>query len=107
MATFKFTQAIIAGQPIDVYNHGDMRRDFTYIDDIVEGVVRVLDRVPAKAVDGVQHRIYNIGNHRSEPLLRFIEVLSNALGTESGDAFVADANGRRKRDFRRYIRPVT
>jgi UDP-glucuronate 4-epimerase len=83
MATFKFTQAIIAGQPIDVYNHGDMRRDFTYIDDIVEGVVRVLDRVPAKAVDGVQHRIYNIGNHRSEPLLRFIEVLSNALGRKA------------------------
>ena len=83
MATFKFTQAIIAGQPIDVYNHGDMRRDFTYIDDIVEGVVRVLDRVPAKGADGVQHRVYNIGNHRSEPLLRFIEVLSDALGRKA------------------------
>jgi UDP-glucuronate 4-epimerase len=79
MATFKFTQAILAGRPIDVYNHGDMRRDFTYIDDIVEGVVRVLERVPEKTADGVQHRVYNIGNHRSEPLLRFIEVLSNAL----------------------------
>jgi UDP-glucuronate 4-epimerase len=83
MATFKFTQAIIAGQPIDVYNHGDMCRDFTYIDDIVEGVVRVVDRVPAKGADGVQHRVYNIGNHRSEPLLRFIEVLSDALGRKA------------------------
>ena len=83
MATFKFTQAIIAGQPIDVYNHGDMRRDFTYIDDIVEGVVRVLDRVPAKGADGVQHRVYNIGNHCSEPLLRFIQVLSDALGQKA------------------------
>ena len=83
MATFLFTRAIIAGQPIDVYNHGDMRRDFTYIDDIAEGVVRVLDRVPAKGLDGVQHRVYNIGNHRSEPLLRFIEVLCNALGRKA------------------------
>ena len=102
MATFKFTQAIVAGQPIDVYNHGDMRRDFTYIDDIVEGVVRVLDRVPAKDADGVQHRVYNIGNHRSEPLLRFIEVLSDRTWTESRDALVADANGRRQGDFCRH-----
>lgn len=80
MATFKFTQAIVAGQPIDVYNHGDMRRDFTYIDDIVEGVVRVLDRVPDKGADGLQHRVFNIGNHHPEPLLRFIEVLGDALG---------------------------
>jgi UDP-glucuronate 4-epimerase len=83
MATFIFTRAILAGQPIDVYNHGDMRRDFTYIDDIAEGVVRVLDRVPAKGADGVQHRVYNIGNHRSEPLLRFIQVLSDALGQKA------------------------
>ncbi len=65
MATFRFTQAIVAGQPIDVYNHGDMRRDFTYIDDIAEGVVRVLDRVPAKGADGVQHRVLQ---HRQSPL---------------------------------------
>ena len=83
MATFIFTRAIVAGQPIDVYNHGDMRRDFTYIEDIVEGVVTVLDRVPAKDADGVQHRVYNIGNHRSEPLMRFIEVLSAALGKKA------------------------
>ena len=83
MATFIFTRAIVAGQPIDVFNHGDMRRDFTYVDDIVNGVVKVLDRVPAKDTDGVQHRVYNIGNHRSEPLLRFIEVLAAALGKKA------------------------
>jgi len=80
MAAFKFTRAILAGEPIDVYNHGDMARDFTYIDDIADGVLRVLDRVPARDADGVQHRVYNIGNHRPEPLLRFIEVLAGAIG---------------------------
>jgi UDP-glucuronate 4-epimerase len=91
MALFLFTRAILAGEPIDVYNHGDMRRDFTYIDDIVEGVLRVADRVPqpdsawdAVAADpGTSHapyRVYNIGNNRPERLLRFIEVLESALG---------------------------
>jgi len=82
MATFKFARAVLADEPIEVYNHGDMERDFTYIDDIVDGVVRVLDRVPAPAADGVQHRVYNIGNHRPEPLMRFIEVLGRALGRQ-------------------------
>ncbi len=80
MAAFKFTQAILAGQPIDVYNFGDMQRDFTYIDDIVEGVLRVHERAPAVDADGVRHKVYNIGNHRSEPLMRFIEVLAAAIG---------------------------
>ena len=96
MATFRFTKAIVAGEPIDVYNHGDMRRDFTYVDDIVKGVVTVLDRVPAKDADGVPHRVYNIGNHRSEPLLRFIEVLVGRAGKEGRDAALADADGRRE-----------
>lgn len=80
MAAFKFTQAILAGQPIDVYNFGDMQRDFTYIDDIVEGVLRVHERAPAADADGVRHKVYNIGNHRPEPLMRFIEVLAAAIG---------------------------
>ncbi|MFN3565821.1 MAG: NAD-dependent epimerase/dehydratase family protein [Burkholderiaceae bacterium] len=80
MAAFKFTRAILAGEPIDVYNHGEMARDFTYVDDIADGVLRVLDRVPARDADGVQHRVYNIGNHRPEPLLRFIDVLAGAIG---------------------------
>jgi UDP-glucuronate 4-epimerase len=80
MAAFKFTRAILAGEPIDVYNHGDMARDFTYIDDIVDGVIRVLDRLPARDPDGVPHRLYNIGNHQPEPLLHFIDVLAKAIG---------------------------
>ncbi len=80
MAAFIFTKAILEGRPIEVYNHGDMQRDFTYVDDIVEGVLCVHDKPPAPDADGVRHKVYNIGNHRAEPLLRFIEVLSNALG---------------------------
>jgi len=81
MAAMIFTRAILAGQPIDVYNHGEMQRDFTYIDDIVSGVVAIMDRLPPPE-DGVQHRVYNIGNHRPEQLMRFIEVLSAALGRQ-------------------------
>ncbi|HEU0204359.1 MAG TPA: NAD-dependent epimerase [Burkholderiaceae bacterium] len=79
MAPMKFTRAILEGRPIDVYNHGNMQRDFTYIDDIVAGVLCVLDRVPAP-LDGVPERLYNIGNHRPEPLMRFIDVLAKAIG---------------------------
>lgn len=99
MATFRFTQAIVAGEPIDVYNHGDMQRDFTYVDDIVQGVVRVLDRVPAKDADGIQHRVYNIGNHRSEPLLRFIEVLASAIGKKVEMRFLPMQLGDVKETF--------
>jgi len=81
MAAMKFCRAILADEPIDVYNHGDLQRDFTYIDDIVTGVLAVLDRLPVPQ-DGVQHRVYNIGNHRPEPLMRFIEVLAAALGRQ-------------------------
>ena len=92
-------KAIVAGEPIDVYNHGDMRRDFTYVDDIVQGVVKVLDRVPAKDADGVQHRVYNIGNHRSEPLLRFIEVLASRSGRRSRCGFLPMQLGDVKETF--------
>jgi UDP-glucuronate 4-epimerase len=80
MAAFRFTKAILAGEPIEVYNFGDMQRDFTYVDDIVEGLLRVHDRPAPVDADGVRHKVYNIGNHRAEPLLRFIEVLSAELG---------------------------
>lgn len=89
MALWLFTDAILKGEPIKVFNHGDMRRDFTYIDDIVSGVVACLDNPPEddgkpKAGGSVNpHRVYNIGNHRSEPLLRMIEVLEDALGKKA------------------------
>ena len=91
MALFLFTKAILAGEPIDVFNHGKMQRDFTYIDDIVEGVVRVLDTIPQPNPDwsgmtpdpgtsNAPYRLYNIGNHSPVKLLHFIEVLEKTLG---------------------------
>ena len=82
MALYIFTKAILEGRPIRVFNNGDMKRDFTYIDDIVCGVVAALDNPPV--IDGAApHRVYNIGNHRSEPLMRLIEVLETALGAKA------------------------
>ena len=94
MALFIFTKAILEGKPIEVYNHGKMRRDFTYIDDIVEGVIRTLDRPatpnqswsddkPDPGTSPAPARIYNIGNHQPVELLRFIEMLEQALGKKA------------------------
>jgi UDP-glucuronate 4-epimerase len=80
MAVWLFTQAILAGEPIKVFNAGNMRRDFTYIDDIVAGVLAATDAPAAAGGDGVPHRIYNIGNNRSEELLHLIAVIERALG---------------------------
>ena len=81
MAAFIFARKILAGEPIEVFNRGEMRRDFTYIDDIVSGVIGCLDNPPA---DGAApHRIYNIGNNQSEPLMRFIEILQDAIGVKA------------------------
>jgi len=82
MALYIFTKAISEGRPIHVFNHGDMRRDFTYIDDIVSGVIASLDHPPTVQA-GAPHRLYNIGNHRSEELMRMIEVLEGALGAKA------------------------
>lgn len=86
MAYFKFVEAIDQGRPIDVYNHGEMKRDFTYIDDVVEGVARVMVRPPTALVDEAStlskalYKIYNIGNHQPVELLRFIRVIEEAVG---------------------------
>jgi UDP-glucuronate 4-epimerase len=80
MALYLFTDAIYAGRPIRVFNYGDMRRDFTYVDDIVDGVIRALDRPPAVAGDSAPHQVYNLGNNRSEPLTRLIEILEDTIG---------------------------
>ena len=99
MALFLFTKAIVDGQPIKVFNQGRMGRDFTYIDDIVEGVVRVMDRVPQPnpawsgdapdpATSYCPWRVYNIGNNRKEPLLRYIEVLEQCLGRKAEKEFL-------------------
>ena len=83
MAAYLFTDAIFAGRPIQVFNHGRMKRDFTYVDDIIAGVVAALDRPPDDDGTRPPARVYNIGNHRSEELTRFIEVLEQAIGRKA------------------------
>jgi UDP-glucuronate 4-epimerase len=80
MSAFIFTKAIFEGRPIRIFNHGDMRRDFTFIDDIVAGVLAVLASPPRRDGDEPPARVYNIGNHCSEPLLRFVELIEQACG---------------------------
>jgi len=83
MSAFIFAKAILAGRPIPVFNNGEMKRDFTFVDDIVSGVVACLDRPPVDDGKSAPHRVYNIGNHRSEPLLRFIQLIEQACGREA------------------------
>lgn len=87
MAAFIFTRKILAGEPIPVFNNGDMRRDFTYIDDIVKGVIGCLDGPAEPIGNKPPHRVYNIGNHRSEKLMDFIGVLEQALGQKAAIDF--------------------
>jgi UDP-glucuronate 4-epimerase len=86
MALWLFAEAILAGRPIRVFNNGDMARDFTYVDDIVKGILATLDRPPAPA-EGAPQAIYNIGNHRSEPLPKLISILEEALGRKATIAY--------------------
>ena len=79
MAYFKFTDRMVRGEKIQVYNYGDMYRDFTYIDDIVKGTLNVMDRAPSEDERGACYRIYNIGNHKPESLMRFLDVLEESL----------------------------
>ena len=94
MALFLFTRKILAGEPIQVFNHGRHSRDFTYIDDIVEGVIRTLDNVPgpdpahdplapSPATSSAPYRVYNIGNHQPVDLLHYIEVIEDCLGRKA------------------------
>jgi UDP-glucuronate 4-epimerase len=99
MALFLFTKAIMENRPIDVFNNGNMERDFTYIDDIVEGVCRVIHRLPQSspvwngnepdpATSYCPYRIYNIGNNNKEKLLRYIEILEDCLGRKAEKNFL-------------------
>jgi UDP-glucuronate 4-epimerase len=85
MSAFIFTKAIFAGEEISVFNQGDMRRDFTFIEDIVAGVINALDRPPADGEQGgdAPHRLYNLGNHRSEKLMDFVAAIEQATGLEA------------------------
>ena len=83
MALFIFTKSILEGRPITLFNEGEMQRDFTYVDDIVAGVVAALDRPPPGAPGQPPHRLYNLGNHRSEPLRRLVELVEQAVGRKA------------------------
>lgn len=127
MALFLFTKAILAGEPIQVFNHGKMVRDFTYVDDIVESLLRVLDRpaepdpcfdatAPDPATSWAPHRVFNIGNSNPTPLMAYIEALESALGItaekqylpmQAGDvpATAADASAPKPGQGSDRIRP--
>lgn len=79
MAYFKFTNKIVKGEPIQIYNNGDMKRDFTYVDDIVRGVTAVMQKIPEKTEGGVPYKVYNIGNSKPEDLLNFVNTLEECL----------------------------
>ncbi len=83
MAYWSFTDKIMRGETIDIYNHGDMKRDFSYIDDIVTGILASLDRLPEPDEKGLRNRIFNIGNKRPEDLMHFIEVIETAVGKKA------------------------
>ena len=104
MALFLFTKAILEGRPIDVFNHGKMQRDFTYVDDIVEGVIRVTDRVatadaaydplqPDPATSSAPYRVFNIGNHQPVPLMDFIACIEKSLGRQATKNFLPLQDG--------------
>jgi len=97
MGYFKFTDAIVHGKPIEIYNHGDMQRDFTYIDDVVEAITRVLEHPPKRSVlqesagaflSNARYNIYNLGNNQPVDLLKFIEIIEQALGIEARRTFL-------------------
>ena len=104
MALFLFTKAIFEGRPIDVFNHGEMKRDFTYIDDIVEGVVRVIDHIPAgnnqwsainpdPSSSSAPYKVYNIGNSNPVRLMDFIEAIEDAIGKKAQKNFLPLQSG--------------
>jgi UDP-glucuronate 4-epimerase len=97
MGYFKFTDAIVRGQPIEIYNHGQMQRDFTYIDDVVEAIMRVLGDPPKRSVQqesagavlsDARYKVYNLGNHQPVDLLKFIEIIEQAVGIEARETFL-------------------
>lgn len=83
MAYYKFAKKIMNGEPIDVYNNGRMRRDFTYIDDICAGISRLLNKIPGEDSNGVKYKLYNIGNNKPEELMHFISILEDKIGQKA------------------------
>lgn len=88
MAYYKFAQKILAGEPIQIYNNGDMYRDFTYVDDIVQGMENILCNPPEQNAKGVSYKLYNIGNHKPVKLMDFVAVLERNLGKTAVKEFL-------------------
>jgi len=88
MAYFKFTNKIVKGESVQIYNNGDMWRDFTYIDDIVEAIINILPTPPKENKNGDQYKIYNIGNNKPEKIMDYFKALENALGMEMKKEFL-------------------
>ena len=97
MGYFKFTEAIVRDLPIEIYNHGRMQRDFTYIDDVVEGIRRVMAQPPEHSVEQesggaysshARYKVYNLGNHNPVELMRFVEIIEQALGKQARKKFL-------------------
>ena len=82
MAYFKFTNKLVKGEPIQIYNMGDMYRDFTFVDDIVTGIVNVMQKSPAETEDGAPYKVYNIGNNKPSSLMNFVDILEKCLMKE-------------------------
>lgn len=83
MAYYSFTKKILAGEPIKIFNNGDLYRDFTYIDDIIEGILKIIPNPPKPDKNNVQHKVYNIGNNQPIKLMTFIETLEECLGKKA------------------------
>lgn len=100
MAYYKFTKALLANETIDVYNHGDMERDFTYVDDVVESIVRLLDVPPAEnEISSAPYALYNIGNHTPVSLTSFIETLEGVLNVKAKKNLMPMQPGDVKKTF--------
>lgn len=99
MAYWSFTEAILKGEPIRIFNKGDMRRDFTYIDDVVGGMLNIIEQGPKLVETGAPARVYNIGNNTPVPLMEMIEVLEQALGLQAQKEFVPMQMGDVKQTY--------
>lgn len=99
MAYFSFTDKIMKGEPIKIFNNGDMYRDFTYVDDVVQGIENILNNPPQADEDGVQHKVYNIGNNKPEKLMDFIATLEVCLGREAKKEYLPMQPGDVQRTY--------
>jgi UDP-glucuronate 4-epimerase len=99
MAYYKFAKAIAAGEPITVYNNGEMARDFTYVSDVIDGLVAAIGKTPERNEYGVRHKVYNLGNHRPTNLLHFIHIIEREMGRTTDKHFAPMQKGDVLRTF--------